>query len=322
MKLSNIRDGQGATKARVETLSLTEYGKDGWLEVRPIWASIAECSPNSSFFLQAAWVDCWLQCCSAGLDVRILVFRAGDDPVGVCLLARDTARRGPFRIRRVYLNATGEKREDDACIEFNNLLCVAGWEVPMARRLAAHLSQWKWDEVVLNGFASGVGLEAILQSFDQCQAVRRQRPSYLVDLDAVRRAGVGYTSMIGQSTRQNVRQNCRLYQGRGELVANPARTAEEALTFLEELIELHQRSWNLRGKPGSFASKRFTEFQRALIGCTFDSGGTQVLRVSAGDVIGLLYIFMYRGKAYFYQSGVHYSSDKRLRSEERRVGNA
>jgi CelD/BcsL family acetyltransferase involved in cellulose biosynthesis len=45
---------------------------------------------------------------------------------------------------------------------------------------------------------------------------------------------------------------------------------------------------------------------------TFPSGGTQLLRISAGEVVGVIYSFIRRGKVYFYQSGLRYTDDKRL----------
>ena len=85
-------------------------------------------------------------------------------------------------------------------------------------------------------------------------------------------------------------------------------------TKLDELAQLHQNRWTGRGKPGVFASSRFIAFHRDLVARAFPSGGVQLLRIRAGAmVIGLLYNFIYKGRVYFYQGGLRFSDDNRLK---------
>jgi hypothetical protein len=269
-------------------------------------------SPYASFFLTTEWTECWLEHYAAGLRIEFLTFEACQEAVGVCVLTYKTERRGPFPMRRVYVNTAGEDERDSACIEFNNLLCLEGWEEAVARALAEYLRQPSWDELVLHGFCTGPALDALTGAFRDCQAVHDLRPSHYVDLDAIRSAGKSYEEMLGSTTRKHLRQNYRNYAKSGALSVHAAGSVPEALEMLEELALMHQKSWNERGKPGVFASQSFTAFHRSLVERTFESGGTQIWKVSAGDPIGYIYGLIYRGKINFYQSGLHYPEDKRL----------
>jgi CelD/BcsL family acetyltransferase involved in cellulose biosynthesis len=295
-----------------DQLSVDIYPAARWSDVRPAWATLAEASPYSSFFLLPEWVDCWLANCAEGLSVQVLVFRDESQPVGACLVTGKNVRLGGIPVRRIYLNAAGEDELDDTCIEYNNLLCLAGWEGPVARALASHLAAEKWDELVLNGFCDGPPLEAILAAFPECETAQNARPSYYVDLDAIRDSGSAYEDLLGQPTRKHLRQNYRHYAKLGELKTQTASSEEEALSMLDELAALHQDSWTRRGQPGAFSSATFNGFHRDLIRATFGQGGTQLFRISAGEVVGLIYAFVYRRKVYFYQSGLRYTDDKRL----------
>jgi CelD/BcsL family acetyltransferase involved in cellulose biosynthesis len=295
-----------------EKLSLQVCPPDRWPELRADWAAVAEASPYTSFFLLPEWTEAWLATCTAGLNVRILLFRHGEQPVGACLAVRKTVRRGGIPVRRVYLNTAGEDERDDTCIEFNNLLCLEGWEEAVARGLAEDLDREKWDELMLNGFSAGPPLDALRAALSQCEASQEICPSHYVDLDAIRDSATSYEESLGPTTRKHLRQNYRHYAKLGDLQTGRAATLDEALSMLDELAALHQESWQRRGRPGAFASSSFTAFHRTLIRKTFASGGTQLFRVTAGEVVGLIYAFVYRRKVYFYQSGLRYSDDKRL----------
>ena len=283
-----------------------------WSEVKALWTALEQASPHASFFLTTEWTECWLEHCAAGLQVEFVVFRAGDRPVGICLLTYKTAHRGPIPVRRVYVNAAGEDERDSTCIEFNNLLCLEGWEEAVARALAGYVGGRNWDEIALYGFCAGPALEAFLGMFPDCRASHNLRPSHYVDLDAIRGAGKTYEDVLGQTTRKHLRQNYRNYGKAGELTVHAAGSVEEALGMLADLAVVHQESWVQRGKPGAFASESFMAFHRALIRRTFGSGGVQIWRVGAGDLIGFIYGLIYRGKVNFYQSGLRYTGDKRL----------
>ena len=88
----------------------------------------------------------------------------------------------------------------------------------------------------------------------------------------------------------------------GEL--NAAATTTEALAFFAELKALHCASWERRGKRHAFSGEFFEPFHRLLIERNFAAGGTQLLRVHAGNhTIGYLYNFRLGDRIYAYQSG-------------------
>ncbi len=121
--------------------------------------------------------------------------------------------------------------------------------------------------------------------------------------------------MLSSNTRQQVRRSLRGFEAvAGPLVIQAATTVTEALDTLAVLAALHQKGWTARGKPGVFASTKFFNFHRQLIGRTFDKGFVHLLRAQAGSqTIGVLYNFFYQGRVYFYQSGLEQQSDSRLK---------
>jgi CelD/BcsL family acetyltransferase involved in cellulose biosynthesis len=273
-----------------------------------VWSAIADACTHASFFLMPEAVRAWLDVFGPRLRPSILLFRDHEQTVvAVAIVVRRTLRKGPFVIRRVYLNTAGEGDADSACIEFNDLLCRPGSEPAVARALRSYIDRQPWDEVVASGLLDGASLHGLRAAFADALAVVRTTPNYYVLLDEVRQSGKDFIESRTARERTRYRQSFRQYSELGELALDQAATTAEALEFLLELARLHQRTWTSRGLAGSFSSQAFCAYHRGLIERCFPRGWIQVLRLRAGATpIGYHYSFLFGGRSYFYQCGYNY----------------
>jgi CelD/BcsL family acetyltransferase involved in cellulose biosynthesis len=217
-------------------------------------------------------------------------------------------------VNRIFLNTSGEDEEEEACVEFNNLLCVQGYEHAVATALRDHLAGERWDELVLTGFAPGTMLDSLQRVFSATRNKVQAQASAFVDLAGLRSAGKRYEAAISPRLRTYLRQNLRMYSETGEIRLARAESAVEALSMLDELAALHQKSWTERGRRGAFSSDRFFAFHRLLIERCQEKGLVDLFRLSAGSQpVGLLQNFVWKGKVYFYQSGFQYQEDRRYK---------
>jgi hypothetical protein len=279
-----------------------------WPELATVWSAVAGACAHASFFLMPEAVDAWLGVFGPRLRPSILLFRDAERTVvGAVILVRRTVRKGPFAIRRIYLNTAGEGDADSACIEFNGLLCRPGYEPAVARALRAHIDRQPWDELVASGLLDGASLHGLRAAFADAHTVARTTVSYYVLLDQVRLSGKDFVELLSPRERSRYRQNVRTYSAIGDLVLEEAMTTAEALDFLGQLARLHQKTWKSRGSAGSFASQAFCDYHRRLIERCFPLGWIQLLRLRAGTTtIGYHYAFLFGGKSYFYQCGYDY----------------
>ena len=289
-------------------LDTESHGWTEWTELAPVWSALADTCEHASLFLTPEAVGAWLDVFGPRLQPSILLLRDDEHTVvGAAILVHRTVRKGPFAIRRVYLNTAGEDDADSACIEFNGLVCRPGYEYGVARALRAHVDLRPWDELAAPGLLDGASLRALGAAFADAHAVTRSTRSYYVSLAGVRDSGKDFVDMLAARERTRYRQNVRNYSALGELVFDEATTTGDALEFLADLARLHQKTWTSRGETGSFASPAFCDYHRKLIERCFPLGRIQLVRLRAGaKVIGYHYAFIVDGRTYFYQCGYDY----------------
>jgi CelD/BcsL family acetyltransferase involved in cellulose biosynthesis len=309
--MSTIEQNISVT-APVDALTVTAVPGSGWAAVESDWAELCKLSPYSSYFLGVDWVGSWIESYCKRLDIEILRFSNGARVVGACLLVWRKQRRGPVRIRRVYLNASGEDEWEEARTEFNDVLCLAGWEESVAASLRRHLDGCGWDEFVMSACRESAAIRAVRQALGDLEQQQDGAANHYVDLEEVRRSGEPFEMSMSPRSRENLRRKTRVYERMGEIRLHRAESAEEANAMLDELIRLHQERWHKKDRLGAFASPRFRQFQHAVLARSFHRGQVDVLRVTAGkELVGLLHNYVVDGKVYFYQSGFNIA-DKKL----------
>jgi hypothetical protein len=84
-----------------------------------------------------------------------------------------------------------------------------------------------------------------------------------------------------------------------------ANEKKQALKLYEQLVELHQKRWQQKNKPGVFSNNYFYEFHRKFIEQYVEKG---IIVLSAiqieNQIISVNYSIKWRNTLYFYQSGI------------------
>lgn len=280
-----------------------------WPEFAPQWEKIHAVSPQASYFLSRAWVDCWLATFGERLRPDLLVFRAGGETVGCCLLVCRTQWRRGIPLRRVYLNCSGEDESESTFIEFNSLLTLPEFAQAVADKMAEFLRARGWDELSLPGTMVQPAVCTLASSFAVGEV--QEVPSRYIDFASLRAKKADFMSALSSKTRYHIRRTQRAYEEiAGKCALETAADVPEALAMFRQMSELNQARWRLRGTATNFNSPSFLEFHENLIQRAFES--ILLFRLRAGsELVGILYCFLFRGWVYFYQSGFCYTLDRR-----------
>lgn len=278
-----------------------------------------EASADIDFYMSWSWIGTLLL--QSGLKPFIL--RATDNGKLVALgfiCIHSETRHGWLRLRKLYLNETGEPEIDILCIEHNGFLCdrAYGTELPArcidhilsseeAKRLLGHWDEWRFtgiDETYLK-LLEATGLRVRLHAAKQ---------SGVIDLNQLRQTRQDYLGTLSSNTRYQIRRALKLYGERGPVTLTAAKTRDEFAAYFDALQNLHQKYWIARGDRGAFGYKFLNDFHEEIALARGPLGDVELLRIAAGDFeIGYLYNFTYRGLVGAYLSGFAYEDDSKLK---------
>ncbi|HEX8582909.1 MAG TPA: GNAT family N-acetyltransferase [Allosphingosinicella sp.] len=279
------------------------------------WRAL-EARSDVTFFLSWDWIGAWVD--EAGMPDLVLAGRAGGEIVCLGLLRRSVDRRHRFvRSRTLHLHATGREDQDVIFIEYNGLLTDRRFGPLEADAIAFLRSRQaeigRFDEVSFGGFAED-RFEA-MQAAGLRTHVHALKSTAYADLKALRDGGGAYLATLSANTRQQIRRAVRIYEARGPLVLEAARSVEEALGFFEAMGVLHEAAW--RGKGDDGGAWRFpflVAFHRQLIERCFAGGGVEIVRVSCGgEAVGYIHCLVRGGWIGSYLSGFAYEADNKVK---------
>lgn len=277
--------------------------------IREIWCGL-EATSRPAYFLAWPWVETWLDALPASAPIALHVIRRAGAPSCAFFLGERTAwRHRVLRSRALYWNQTGLPDYDEICIEYNGM--VHDGSPPPIAEIIGQLPGG-WDELYLPALDAESPIARLVDRPVPLWTKIDRVPCPLVELGRVRDAG-DYLKVLGGSTRSQIRRSQKLYGARGKLALEVAASPAQALAFFDELVELHRRAWSERGSAGAFVPFVHA-FHRRLIEHRHAAGEVQLLRVRAGDTtIGCLYNFVWQGDVLFYQSGLAYESNPKLK---------
>jgi hypothetical protein len=280
--------------------------------VREIWTSL---SRGHSYFLSWGWIENWIAHLPVGVRLKFAFMKKRDVPVLAFFFGEKKAgRKMIFTSRCYYLNATGHVLPDSLCIEYNAIACHEPPEYDL-KEVLDHIPG-KWEEIYLPALNvnlfPGNRLKAELISPYRLH-IEREESSPFVDLEKIRSKG-DYFSLLSANTRAQVRRAYRAAMSRGRIETTVAEDVESALKIYDLMVDLHQKTWTVRGEPGAFSSKFFYDFHRDLVKKRFAAGEIQLIRVSLGGVVlGCLYNLVLDGHVFYYQGGVNYETDPQIK---------
>lgn len=250
------------------------------------------------------WTSTWLEHYGDAVAHRFAVGERDGEPLALALISQQPAR--PPRPRAWHLGTAGEPAGTGVFVERNRLLVAPGERAAFAAALLGAVGGERgWDRLRLDGLHADDAAD-LIAALPGASVTVEQSP--IADLQA----GDDVLAALSGSRRQRIRRTLRAF---GELEADWAETAEEALATLDELIDLHQRRWGEVGEPGAFAQPRFAAFHRALIARLVPRGQAALVRVRRGaETVGCLYGLIDGQRLCFYQGGLQSYDDNRLRA--------
>lgn len=281
-------------------------GADERARAEAIWCALETEYGRPGLSCSWDWTRTWLEVYGADVPHGFVVGEHEGRQRAIALLTLDAASRPSLRPRTLHIGTAGEPRGDTVAVERNRLLVAPDDKAAFARALVAFAKRSRrWQRLALDGFVPDdvAGLLAAEPGL-----IVRIEESPVADLLASRDGDV--LSALSSSQRQRIRRALRRF---GRLETELAEDEPQAFGVLDELIALHQARWTAAGRPGLFASRRFTTFHRTMIRRLLPRREVVLFRVRRGDeTVGCVYCLVEGKRVLFYVSGLRRYTDNRM----------
>ncbi len=292
-----------------EITQVSELETD-WLELQK--------TADYSFFTSWSWVKTWISLLPDASKLTLIQVYSAKKIIALGVISKKrNVRNKLFQSKGFYLHETGDLKYDQLTIEYNDLLVNKDyknevWEFLLNKINSNNLD---WNEFYVSGSENISNFEKITTKHQKIDlVVRDEMPIYWADLTELGDSVDDYLQSLSSNTRYQIRRSIRKYEENGEISIQSASTVAQALEYLANLKELHQKYWTGKGHAGAFANPIFEKFHENLIKECLPKSEIQLLEISHGEnVIGFLYNFILDGRVYSYQSGLNYSQDKKLK---------
>jgi CelD/BcsL family acetyltransferase involved in cellulose biosynthesis len=277
----------------------------------PEWEVILRENPRLSIFSTPEWLGSWWKAFGSNKQMLALAFsNDSDELLGLAPFYVDTSRSPAFA-RLKLLRLIGDGSEDSDNLE---LIVKRGHENVCVGALFDWLTTTSnWQLGMLNTLPSdSTAAAALLQALKSCGWKFRvnSRPRLTVDLP---HTWDEYLASLSAKQRAKVRYLRRRLEKAYKFRIFKCTSSEDLAPCLEALFDLHQRRWQMRSEPGTFAcaSRRTFYFQMAR--SFLDRKWLELWSLELnGRPVAAQFGFRYRDTVYSLQEGFdpRYLSDR------------
>ena len=279
-------------------------------KLKSTWQALENKNKETSFFHSWAWLETWLQIYSPELLLVSAEYEGETVALGLFGISRET-RHLIVTSNQARLLQTGDAREDQIWVEFNDFLChpdhVEGATEACLSELLSQKHQY--DEIIISMMPASRA-ENLLKTFPHSN-VSLSAPTFKTNLRQLSANEESYLGSLSRNTRYQInRSNKKLETLYGALKLTIATNTELALEYWEEAGKLHKKRWPDSG----FQNPQFVNFHKTFIMKNFASGMIDMVRITAGNhLVAIIYNIIYKKNVYFYLQGLHYETDNKVK---------
>jgi CelD/BcsL family acetyltransferase involved in cellulose biosynthesis len=286
----------------------------------PEWEQLLANASNNTPVLSPLWQLAWWQVFGpvSGRALRAVAVREGGALVALAPMCRRMYRYyGCLPFRRLELSASGEHEADEICSDYLGVLCARGSEPAVAPAFARVIASGELDEsdeLVMPRMDGDHALPRLLRTAIEATGMPArldtEAQSPHIALPASFEA---YLAKLPAQHRYTVRRSLRDFEkwAGSQWTMHVVRTPAELAGARRILEKLHAEQWSAHGKPGAFASERFSAFHDRVMPALLARDALELMWIEArGEPFAALYCLRWQGVVHFYLSGRRLDLDK------------
>ena len=257
--------------------------------LQPEWDRLVE-SLGCGVSLSYDWCRVWWDHYAGQREARVFLFRSGDELVSVLPTYIDRVWIGPLSVRVARIMGS----------EFTQAIC----DLPVGASWARVVFDRLLEQLICDDRCDAIAFGPFPDACDRISALRAAaggRPdlvSILRDRAVTRHATIAlpdtfdeYLKSLAKKQRSNIRRGWKRLTADFNVTVDLITDEAEALDELDDLVRMHGKQWQRRGRLGHFGDwPNAVPFNRSLVTAMSGQGRVRFLRVRAdGRVIARQY---------------------------------
>ncbi len=274
-------------------------------DLRDAWNTILMRSISDTVFLTWEWMYSWWECFGEGKELFVVIAEEDDEIIGLAPLHRTRAKI--FGLRTLthleFLGTTG------VITEYPDLIIQKGREHDLIPAFMEFLfrNSSEWDVLNLTSMRQDSENLKLIMAYCEMKGVQyweyALNASPYIELPADMDE---YMKSLSNKSRWKFKDyRKKLEKGRRVELLETKNKQEVSGDFLT-IMQLHQKRWEHKGGPGSFAQSRtrFLNFHNRVVQLCFDNKWLSLLRLNVDGVsVAGHYSLMYHDKVYCHTVG-------------------
>jgi CelD/BcsL family acetyltransferase involved in cellulose biosynthesis len=294
------------TESRVAAAQIHEIRVYGTLEalrdVQSDWEQLLADFPSATTFSTPDWLIPWWHAFGKG-DLKILAFYDATRRLVALAPMCVVPFSGFAKMKLKLLRFMGDGSGDSDNLDF---IVLPGYEAAFADALVGYMSgdDIDWDFCQLNTMPNNSLAGAVFVSRIEERGwphFTRKRPWLVTHFPPT---WEGYLETLTSETRNNLKRYTRRLGKHYQVEISRCIDEAQLESCLADLFRLHQKRWELRGEPGTFASEArrnfYLELSRALL--AHDYLEFWLIKLN-GETGAAQFCFRYKDSVFLLQEG-------------------
>ncbi len=273
-------------------------------QLQTIWQGLerqdTQCTPFNTWVWNSLW---WHHYGTARDRLTLLIARRGNRVVALAPLyihATRMCKVVPVQVLR-FIGTGGDTSPD-----YLNIIALPEYRDAAERAFLDFLPSIKgWQKLHLTDMLQSSSLAERVGEFINTQPGTVLTPySQIIQKAALPANFENYRMQLSRKRRKQINHRQNRLDAAGVSELSICATKEELAEASDALVSLHLLRWESKQEEGGFRSTAYEQFHRAVIRHFFAMDALWLVTLKLdGTIIGVQYIFVWRGELIFMQSG-------------------
>jgi hypothetical protein len=273
-----------------------------------LWEYLQNQIPEVGLTCKIDWVSTWLQYYEDAVNYWfILAVDKNNLPCGLTLVTKETQRNLPIPVKSFHIGTSGESFKDLVRMVNNQVLCLDEFKIDFYKALIKTIKiHFSWEEICFDHYNSNEATYIIkaIRDLNLSYSLEKE-PTLFFDLEKARINSSKILDNLSSEIRYTIKRSLKAFDN--DITTKWAETESEALEILDEMTIFYNETWKKLDRPGMFASKKFSDFQKEIIKKLIKTNEVILFKAESKKygTLGCLYLLVDNGVGYGYQLGLN-----------------